>query len=68
MSVTTCEAIDIKWYQLIIFWIDQVVDDIPTPIPFDLPLVLIKPQEACPTAEVYKVLQITESSGRELNL
>lgn len=33
----------------------QVVEDIPPPIPFDLPMVLIKPQEACSTAEVYKV-------------
>jgi len=35
----------------------QVVQDIPSPIPFDIPMVLIKPQQACSTAEVYKVIQ-----------
>ncbi|KAK6144125.1 hypothetical protein DH2020_020945 [Rehmannia glutinosa] len=34
----------------------EVVEDITPPIPFDLPMVLIKPQEACSTAEVYKVI------------
>ncbi|RWW26258.1 hypothetical protein GW17_00009369, partial [Ensete ventricosum] len=29
----------------------QVVEDIPCPLPLDLPMVLIKPQEACSTAE-----------------
>lgn len=38
-----------------LFWIVQVVQDIPPPIPLDVPMVLIKPREACPTAEVYKV-------------
>ncbi|GKC23057.1 hypothetical protein Tco_1025207 [Tanacetum coccineum] len=33
---------------------EQVVQDIPSPVPFDLPMVLIKPPEACSTAEVYK--------------
>lgn len=28
----------------------------PSPVPFDLPMVLIKPPEACSTAEVYKVI------------
>ncbi|KAJ6852296.1 4-diphosphocytidyl-2-C-methyl-D-erythritol kinase, chloroplastic [Iris pallida] len=32
----------------------EVVQDIPHSIHLDLPMVLIKPQEACPTAEVYK--------------
>lgn len=36
--------------------IDQVVEDIPPPVPHDLSMVLIKPQEACPTGEVYKVI------------
>ena len=34
----------------------QVVQDIPSPIPLDIPMALIKPQEACSTAEVYKVI------------
>lgn len=33
----------------------QIVQDIPPPIPLDVPMVLIKPREACPTAAVYKV-------------
>ncbi|GFP97597.1 4-diphosphocytidyl-2-c-methyl-d-erythritol kinase chloroplastic [Phtheirospermum japonicum] len=36
----------------------ELVEDIPTPIPLDLPMVLIKPQEACPTAEVYKAFRL----------
>ncbi|KAG5517283.1 hypothetical protein RHGRI_037888 [Rhododendron griersonianum] len=40
----------------------EVVEDIPPPIPFDIPMVLIKPQEACPTAEVYKRLQLDQTS------
>ncbi|KAI3461189.1 hypothetical protein Pfo_017852 [Paulownia fortunei] len=40
----------------------EVVEDIPPPIPFDLPMVLIKPQEACSTAEVYKCLQLDKTS------
>ncbi|KAL8544978.1 hypothetical protein ACS0TY_005259 [Phlomoides rotata] len=40
----------------------EVVDDIPPPVPSDLPLVLIKPQEACPTAEVYKRLRSEQTS------
>lgn len=39
-------------------WFAQVVQDIPQPIPLDIPMVLIKPQQACATAEVYKVTQI----------
>lgn len=34
----------------------QVVGDIPSPLPPDLPMVLVKPKEACPTAEVYKAM------------
>lgn len=33
----------------------QVVQDILPPVPLDIPMSLIKPQEACSTAEVYKV-------------
>ncbi|KAL6518707.1 hypothetical protein OROHE_017757 [Orobanche hederae] len=40
----------------------EVVEDIPRPIPFDLPMVLIKPQEACSTAEVYKALRLDNTS------
>lgn len=35
----------------------QIVQDIPSPIPSDIPMVLIKPQQECFTAEVYKVIQ-----------
>lgn len=41
----------------------EVVQDIPRPIPSDLPIVLIKPKEACPTAEVYKRLRLEQSSS-----
>ncbi|CAL5425516.1 unnamed protein product [Camellia sinensis] len=40
----------------------EVVRDIPPPIPFDIPMVLIKPQQACSTAEVYKRLQLDQTS------
>lgn len=40
----------------------EVVKDIPPPIPFDIPMVLIKPQQACSTAEVYKRLQLDHTS------
>ncbi|CAA0813173.1 4-diphosphocytidyl-2-C-methyl-D-erythritol kinase- chloroplastic [Striga hermonthica] len=40
----------------------EVVEDIPPSIPLDLPMVLIKPQEACPTAEVYKALRMENTS------
>lgn len=36
----------------------QVVQNILPPVPLDIPMVLIKPQQACSTAEVYKVVQI----------
>ncbi|ONI14216.1 hypothetical protein PRUPE_4G269400 [Prunus persica] len=35
----------------------EVVQNVPPPLPLDLPMVLIKPQQACSTAEVYKNLQ-----------
>lgn len=34
----------------------KIVQDLASPFPFDLPMVLIKPREACSTAEVYKVI------------
>nr|XP_009380973.1 PREDICTED: 4-diphosphocytidyl-2-C-methyl-D-erythritol kinase, chloroplastic [Musa acuminata subsp. malaccensis] len=41
----------------------EVVEDIPRPLPLDLPMVLIKPQEACSTAEVYKRLRLDQISS-----
>ncbi|CAN6443471.1 unnamed protein product [Victoria cruziana] len=41
----------------------EVVQDIPSPIPMDTPLVLIKPQEACPTGEVYRNLRLDHTSS-----
>ncbi|KAK4419689.1 4-diphosphocytidyl-2-C-methyl-D-erythritol kinase, chloroplastic [Sesamum alatum] len=40
----------------------EVVEDIPPPVPFDVPMVLIKPPEACPTAEVYKRFRLDQTS------
>ncbi|GLT55630.1 hypothetical protein SLA2020_287340 [Shorea laevis] len=40
----------------------EVVQDIFPPLPSDLPMVLIKPQEACPTAEVYKHFRLDLAS------
>ncbi|KAL8055656.1 hypothetical protein ABFX02_04G069400 [Erythranthe guttata] len=40
----------------------EVVEDIPPPVPIDTPMVLIKPQEACSTAEVYKRLRLDQMS------
>lgn len=40
----------------------EIVEDIPPPIPLDTPVVLIKPPEACSTAEVYKRLRLDETS------
>lgn len=39
----------------------EVVQDLP-PLSVEIPMVLIKPQEACPTAEVYKHLQLDQTS------
>nr|ABM89225.1 4-diphosphocytidyl-2-C-methyl-D-erythritol kinase [Picrorhiza kurrooa] len=36
----------------------EVIENIPPPTPFDVPMVLIKPPEACATAEVYKCLRL----------
>ncbi|ONK67482.1 uncharacterized protein A4U43_C05F510 [Asparagus officinalis] len=41
----------------------EIVEDIPRPIPLDLPMVLIKPREACPTAEVYKRFRLDQASS-----
>ncbi|KAK4780111.1 hypothetical protein SAY87_016217 [Trapa incisa] len=40
----------------------EVVQDIPPPIPLDLPMVLIKPPQACSTAEVYRRLRLDQTS------
>ncbi|XP_019418080.1 PREDICTED: 4-diphosphocytidyl-2-C-methyl-D-erythritol kinase, chloroplastic-like [Lupinus angustifolius] len=40
----------------------EVVQDIPPPISLDIPMVLIKPQQACSTAEVYKRLKLDQTS------
>lgn len=40
----------------------EVVEDLSPPIPLEIPMVLIKPQQACPTAEVYKHLRIDQTS------
>nr|WNX96125.1 4-diphosphocytidyl-2-C-methyl-D-erythritol kinase [Ayapana triplinervis] len=40
----------------------EIIQDIPSPVPFDLPMVLIKPPEACSTAEVYKRFRLDVSS------
>ncbi|KAE8711414.1 4-diphosphocytidyl-2-C-methyl-D-erythritol kinase [Hibiscus syriacus] len=37
--------------------------DISPPLPLDIPMVLIKPKEACPTAEVYKLLRLDQTSN-----
>ncbi|KNA25724.1 hypothetical protein SOVF_003430 [Spinacia oleracea] len=39
----------------------EVVKDIPPPIPLDTPMVLIKPQEACSTAHVYKTFRLDQT-------
>ncbi|XP_042489795.1 4-diphosphocytidyl-2-C-methyl-D-erythritol kinase, chloroplastic/chromoplastic isoform X2 [Macadamia integrifolia] len=40
----------------------EVVQDFPPLIPLDKPMVLIKPQQACSTAEVYKHLRMDQTS------
>lgn len=40
----------------------EIVKDLPSPIPSNIPMVLVKPQEACSTAEVYKRLQLPQTS------
>ncbi|KAJ4891106.1 hypothetical protein Rs2_30854 [Raphanus sativus] len=41
----------------------EIVQDLASPFPFDLPMVLIKPREACSTAEVYKRLRLDQTSS-----
>ncbi|EXB54665.1 4-diphosphocytidyl-2-C-methyl-D-erythritol kinase [Morus notabilis] len=41
----------------------EVVQDILPPVPLDIPMSLIKPQEACSTAEVYKRLRLDKTSN-----
>lgn len=41
----------------------EVVQNVPPPVPLDVPMVLIKPQEACSTAEVYKRLRLDQTSN-----
>ncbi|XP_006294319.2 4-diphosphocytidyl-2-C-methyl-D-erythritol kinase, chloroplastic [Capsella rubella] len=41
----------------------EIVQDLPPPFPLDLPMVLIKPREACSTAEVYKRLRLDQASN-----
>ncbi|KAH7560806.1 hypothetical protein JRO89_XS10G0110900 [Xanthoceras sorbifolium] len=40
----------------------EVVQDVPSSIPSEIPMVLIKPKEACSTAEVYKHLRLDQTS------
>ncbi|KAL5221720.1 hypothetical protein ABZP36_026433 [Zizania latifolia] len=40
----------------------EIVEDIRNPLPANLPMVLIKPPEACSTAEVYKRLRLEQTS------
>ncbi|KAM3740260.1 hypothetical protein ACB098_08G084900 [Castanea mollissima] len=40
----------------------EVVQNILPPVPLDIPMVLIKPQQACSTAEVYKRLRLDQTS------
>ncbi|KAG0496970.1 hypothetical protein HPP92_001661 [Vanilla planifolia] len=41
----------------------EIVQDLPHVLPFHPPMVLIKPQEACSTAEVYKRLHFDKTSS-----
>ncbi|XVF19417.1 hypothetical protein REPUB_Repub11eG0108600 [Reevesia pubescens] len=40
----------------------EVVQELSSPLPLDVPMVLIKPKEACSTAEVSKRLQLDQTS------
>lgn len=56
---TTLQYVPIQFSYICYFWglgLMQIVQDLPPPFPLDLPMVLIKPREACSTAEVYKVI------------
>ncbi|CAJ1965422.1 unnamed protein product [Sphenostylis stenocarpa] len=41
----------------------EVVQNIPPPVSLDVPMVLIKPPQACSTAEVYKRLRLDQTSN-----
>nr|XP_025612548.1 4-diphosphocytidyl-2-C-methyl-D-erythritol kinase, chloroplastic/chromoplastic isoform X2 [Arachis hypogaea] len=41
----------------------EIVQNIAPPLSLDIPMVLIKPQEACSTAEVYKRLRLDQTSN-----
>lgn len=41
----------------------EIVEDIPPPVSLDIPMVLIKPPQACSTAEVYKRLRLDQTSN-----
>ncbi|KAF8026394.1 hypothetical protein BT93_F3010 [Corymbia citriodora subsp. variegata] len=43
----------------------EVVQDIPPPISLEIPMVLVKPPQACSTAEVYKRLQLNKTSNAD---
>lgn len=43
----------------------EVVQDISPPLAFDIPMVLIKPPQACSTAEVYKRLRLDLTSNAD---
>ncbi|KAJ6315883.1 hypothetical protein OIU78_019205 [Salix suchowensis] len=40
----------------------EIVQDIPSPVPSGIPMVLMKPPQACSTAEVYKRFQLDKTS------
>ncbi|XP_062224012.1 4-diphosphocytidyl-2-C-methyl-D-erythritol kinase, chloroplastic-like [Phragmites australis] len=40
----------------------EIIQDIPNPLPENLPMVLIKPPEACSTTEVYKRFRLEQTS------
>ncbi|KAI5576009.1 hypothetical protein BDE02_09G016400 [Populus trichocarpa] len=44
----------------------EIVQDIPSLVPLDKPMVLIKPPQACSTAEVYKRFQLDKTSQADL--
>ncbi|KAJ1394296.1 Ribosomal protein S5 domain 2-type fold, subgroup [Sesbania bispinosa] len=41
----------------------EIVQNIPPPVSLDIPMVLIKPKQACSTAEVYKRLRLDQTSN-----
>lgn len=43
----------------------EVVQDLLAPVPLDIPMALIKPQQACPTGEVYKRLWLDKTSNAD---